>query len=45
MTRFLLFVKELYKITDVYNACSDWSKPVFGSGHPNTEDYRVVVIL
>ena len=34
------FIKE-----HVYNACSDWSKPVFGSGHPNTEDYHVVVIL
>ena len=28
--------KTLIKL-DVYNACSDWSKPVFGSGHPNTE--------
>ena len=21
----------------VYNACSDWLKAVYGSGHPNTE--------
>ena len=36
-TRFIIHVNILFVGWHVYNPCSDWSKPMSGSGDPNTE--------